>query len=67
MTVDGTLAGAARRVLDLHHPARQNHVKSSETCGQCHAIRHNSKKELWNAEGLHYWPGEEIESKAPAA
>jgi len=49
----------------IYNPARQNHIKSSETCGQCHAIRHNLNKELWNQEGLHFWPGEDIESKAP--
>jgi hypothetical protein len=49
----------------IFNPARRDHVKSSESCGQCHAIRHNDKKELWNAEGLHFWPGEDIESKAP--
>jgi predicted CXXCH cytochrome family protein len=49
----------------IFNPARRNHLKSSEACGQCHAIRHNDKKDLWNTEGLHFWPGEDIESKAP--
>ena len=49
----------------IFNPARRDHVKSSESCGQCHAIRHNNRKEQWNAEGLHFWPGEDIESKAP--
>jgi hypothetical protein len=49
----------------IFNPARRDHVKSSESCGQCHAIRHNDRKQLWNAEGLHFWPGEDIESKAP--
>ncbi len=49
----------------IFNPARKNHVKSAETCGQCHAIRHRNNKEQWNAEGLHFWPGEEIEAKAP--
>ena len=49
----------------IFNPGRQNHVKSSETCSQCHSIRRNIHKAQWNMEGVHYWPGEEIESKAP--
>jgi predicted CXXCH cytochrome family protein len=49
----------------IFNPRRRNHVQSSEVCGQCHAIRHNLHKDQWNKEGVSFWPGESIESKAP--
>ena len=49
----------------IFNPGRQKHLKASETCSQCHSIRRNIHKEQWNMEGVHYWPGEEVESKAP--
>lgn len=49
----------------IFNPARQSHKKASEVCSQCHSIRRNIHKEQWNAEGVHYWPGEDVEAKAP--
>lgn len=49
----------------IWNPARQSTKKASDACAQCHAIRRNIHKEQWNAEGAHYWPGEDMESKAP--
>lgn len=49
----------------VFNPARHDHVKSSETCGQCHAIRRNHRKEEWNIEGVQFRPGEDLESRAP--
>lgn len=49
----------------IFNPARHTHAKASDVCSQCHSIRRNVHKEQWNAEGIHYWPGEDIESKAP--
>ncbi len=49
----------------IWNPARQPHRKASEACSQCHAIRRNVQKEQWNKEGAHYWPGEDMEAKAP--
>lgn len=56
---------AARGDPSIFNPGRHEHLKASETCSQCHAIRRNIHKEEWNMEGVHYWPGEEIQSKAP--
>lgn len=61
------LHGSLKPDPTIFNPARQNHVKASEACSQCHAIRYNRRKAEWNMEGIHYWPGEEIESKAPLA
>jgi hypothetical protein len=49
----------------IFNPSRHTHAKASAVCSQCHSIRRNIHKEQWNAEGIHYWPGEDIESKAP--
>lgn len=49
----------------IFNPGRHTRTKASDACGQCHSIRRNVHKDLWNAEGIHYWPGEDIESKAP--
>ena len=57
--------GSTNADSTIFNPGRQNHVKASEVCSQCHSIRRNIHKDQWNAEGVHYWPGEEIESKAP--
>jgi hypothetical protein len=49
----------------ISNPKRLDHVKSSETCGQCHAIRRNRHQDEWNAEGVGFRPGIDIEAKAP--
>jgi hypothetical protein len=49
----------------IFNPARHHHVQSAETCGQCHAIRHNLRKDEWNLEGVDYRPGENLEARAP--
>jgi hypothetical protein len=56
---------AGRADPTIFNPGRENHVKSSEVCGQCHAIRHNLHKEQWNQEGISFWPGHDIEARAP--
>ncbi len=47
------------------NPAKLDHVKSSETCSRCHAIRFNPRPEQWNMEGIVFEPGGELESNAP--
>ncbi len=49
----------------IWNPARQPKRKASDACAQCHAIRRNIHKEQTNMEGAHYWPGEDMEAKAP--
>ena len=49
------------------NPARLDHVKSSETCSRCHAIRYNPRREEWNLEGIRFHPGGELEANAPLA
>jgi hypothetical protein len=49
----------------IANPGRQNHIQSSEACGQCHAIRRNHRQEDWNLEGVAYRPGENLEARAP--
>jgi predicted CXXCH cytochrome family protein len=49
----------------IFNPARADHVKASEACGQCHAIRQKRNQEQWNEHGLLYRPGGELESLYP--
>ncbi len=49
----------------IFNAARLEHVKASEACGQCHAIRRNLRQGQWNLEGIGYRPGEDLEAKAP--
>src|SRR5437867_304716 len=49
----------------IFNPARADHVKSSETCGQCHAIRTKARPAEWQQEGFPFRPGGEIETCAP--
>jgi hypothetical protein len=49
----------------IFNPARAAHIKASETCGQCHAIRRNVRKAEWNRDGLGFVPGGDLEAKAP--
>lgn len=48
----------------IFNPGRETHVKASEACGQCHAIRHNNRSEEWFQEGLQVRPGMDLESRA---
>ncbi|HKQ39317.1 MAG TPA: multiheme c-type cytochrome [Verrucomicrobiae bacterium] len=47
------------------NPAKLDHVKSSETCSRCHAIRYTPDHVRWNLEGIRFVPGGEIEANAP--
>jgi predicted CXXCH cytochrome family protein len=47
------------------NPSRLDHRKSSDTCGQCHAIRHRPKQDDWNLHGLPFRPGGDLEGCAP--
>jgi len=49
----------------VFNPARADHVKSSETCGQCHAIRLKANHAEWQQDGFPFRPGGEIETCAP--
>jgi hypothetical protein len=49
----------------IFHPGHADHVKASEACGQCHAIRQKRNVEQWNEHGLPYQPGGELESVYP--
>ncbi|MEY2409307.1 MAG: hypothetical protein QOF48_1977 [Verrucomicrobiota bacterium] len=49
----------------IFNPARADHIKSSETCGQCHAIRTRARPAEWQQDGFPFKPGEAIESCAP--
>ena len=49
----------------IFNPARQNHVMSSEACGQCHAIRHKLSAENWNQRGPAFRPGGNLEADHP--
>jgi hypothetical protein len=49
----------------IFNPSRQNHVKSSESCGQCHAIRRKSSAEDWNQHGSAFRPGGNLEANHP--
>src|SRR6185295_4821504 len=49
----------------IFNPARADHVKSSEACGQCHAVRHKPPPEQWNSEGYVFRPGGDLEAIAP--
>jgi hypothetical protein len=56
---------AARGDATIFNPARKDHVKSSESCGQCHAIRSNQQQEEWKVHGTQFRPGENLDAKAP--
>jgi len=49
----------------IFNPARADHVKSSEACGQCHAIRTKARPDEWKQEGFPFYPGGDIETCAP--
>jgi hypothetical protein len=53
--------------LSVVNPAKLDHVKSSETCSRCHAIRYNPRPAEWNMEGIRFRPGGELEANAPLA
>jgi predicted CXXCH cytochrome family protein len=48
----------------IFNPARADHVKASEACGQCHAVRHRPPYEKWNADGSDFRPGGDLETCA---
>jgi len=56
---------AARGDDTIFNPARADHVKSSEACGQCHAIRFKKDAAQWNQHGSLYRPGGDLESVYP--
>ena len=49
------------------NPARLDHVKSSEMCSRCHAIRYTARSADWQREGVRFHPGADIEGNAPLA
>lgn len=49
----------------IFNPVRHDHVKASEICGQCHAVREKRNAEQWNEHGSLYRPGGELESLFP--
>jgi len=67
--VDGKLAARggdpATRDPTIFNPGRADHIKASESCGQCHAIRLKVDGPDWLQNGLQFRPGAELEAKAP--
>jgi hypothetical protein len=58
--------GAARD--EIVFPGELSHARSSEICGQCHAIRPLATpeaREAWRREGFAYRPGDELEATRP--
>ena len=49
----------------VFNPGRADHVKASETCGQCHAIRRKLDAHTWAQEGVRFQPGQDLEAVAP--
>lgn len=49
----------------IFNPARAGHVKASETCGQCHAIRRKLDGAGWLQHGLKFKAGDDLEAIAP--
>lgn len=49
----------------IFNPGRADHVKASETCGQCHAIRLKVDSAQWLQHGLQFRPGGDLEKVAP--
>jgi doubled CXXCH motif protein/cytochrome c554/c'-like protein len=50
----------------IFNPGRADHVKASEACGQCHAIRRPANREAWNDAGIGFQPGGDLEARYPA-
>lgn len=46
----------------IFQPERANHVRASETCGQCHAIRSLVRRERFSEHGLEFRPGGNLEA-----
>jgi len=46
----------------IFQPARADHRRASETCGQCHAIRSMVRRERFSAHGLEFRPGADLEA-----
>jgi hypothetical protein len=49
----------------IFNPARADHVRASESCGQCHAIRRKLEPQTWAQEGIRFKPGQDLEQAAP--
>ncbi len=49
----------------IFNPRRANHVKASETCGQCHAIRLKIDEAGFLRGGLAFHAGADLEARAP--
>ncbi len=49
---------------ELVHPARLSKERSSEVCGQCHAIHlpGDAERETWSREGFAFRPGDELQA-----
>jgi hypothetical protein len=46
----------------IFQPERTNHVRASETCGQCHAIRSVVRRDRFGEHGLEFRPGQNLEA-----
>ncbi len=51
--------------LAITQPARLEHERASEICGQCHSIRWFDDSEPWVEEGFRYRPGDRLEETTP--
>ncbi len=49
----------------IFNPGQADHVKASETCGQCHAIRLKVDSADWFQHGLGFQAGQDLEARAP--
>jgi len=49
----------------IFNAAKANHVKASEVCGQCHAVRHKINPDQWNEHGSPFRPGGDMEAAYP--
>ena len=62
---DREATGQEERPKSIFDPGDADHVKSSEVCGVCHAIRQLNNREQWNIHGLVFRPGGDIEAEYP--
>jgi predicted CXXCH cytochrome family protein len=46
-------------------PARLDHVRSSQVCGNCHSMKWFEANDHWARNGFDYLPGQDLEARTP--
>ncbi|HMJ64093.1 MAG TPA: cytochrome c3 family protein [Candidatus Binatia bacterium] len=55
-------AGVDKKIIN---PARLDHRRSSQVCGQCHGVKWIPAQERWQEEGFSFRPGADLDQSTP--